>query len=169
MKNSNVRNLILIIGGLYFVAFLFSLSFTFVVNKEQKNAIKYAADNYTYTEDGVDESKTQAELEQYYLDSVANEPVYTPWLFFGKKSWTLSQCQESELKLGLDLQGGMNVTLEISMRDILIALSGESKDPVFNQALQIASQKETNSQDNYLDLFLMSSCSFFDSINNNCL
>ena len=42
MKNSNVRNLILIIGGLFFISFLFSLSFTFVVNKEQKNAIEYA-------------------------------------------------------------------------------------------------------------------------------
>ena len=77
------------------------------------------------------------QLEQYYLDSVANEPVYTPWLFFGQKSWTLSECQDSELKLGLDLQGGMNVTLEISMKDILMALSDNSIDPIFNQALQL--------------------------------
>ena len=87
-------------------------------------------------------SSGDIELEQYYLDSVANEPIYTPWLFLDKKSWTLSECQDSELKLGLDLQGGMNVTLEISMKDILIALSDNSKDPVFNKALSIASEKE---------------------------
>ena len=164
MKNSNVRNLILIIGGLFFISFLFSLSFTFVVNKEQKNAIEYAESfqdsinsQQNYSE------KTKIQLEQYYLDSVANEPVYTPWLFFGKKSWTLSECQDSELKLGLDLQGGMNVTLEISMKDILIALSDNSQNPIFNQALQIASEKEKSSQLDYLELFE----SAFNELNSN--
>ena len=106
MKNSNVRNLILIIGGLFFISFLFSLSFTFAVNKEQKNAVEYAQSfqDSIKTEKNYSD-KTKMQLEQYYLDSVANEPVYTPWLFFGKKSWTLSECQDSELKLGLDLQG----------------------------------------------------------------
>ena len=108
MKNSNVRNLIGFIGGIFFISFLFSLSFTFVVNREQKKAVEFGNGDPV--------------LEQYYLDSILNEPVYTPWLFFGQKSWTLSECQDSELKLGLDLQGGMNVTLEISMKDILIAL-----------------------------------------------
>ena len=109
MNNSNVRNLIRFIGIIFFISFLFSLSFTFVVNREQSKAIDFSKGDYT--------------LEQYYLDSIANEAVYTPWLFFGQKSWTFSECQDSELKLGLDLQGGMNVTLEISMRDILVALS----------------------------------------------
>ena len=154
MKNSNVRNLILIIGGLFFISFLFSLSFTFVVNKEQRNAIEYAEsfqDSINSQQNYSD--KTKMQLEQYYLDSIANEPVYTPWLFFGKKSWTLSECQDSELKLGLDLQGGMNVTLEISMKDILIALSDNSQNPIFNQALQVASEKEKSSQLDYLALF----------------
>ena len=154
MKNSNVRNLILIIGGLFFISFLFSLSFTFVVNKEQKNATEYAEsfqDSINSQQNYSD--KTKMQLEQYYLDSIANEPVYTPWLFFGKKSWTLSECQDSELKLGLDLQGGMNVTLEISMKDILIALSDNSQNPIFNQALQVASEKEKSSQLDYLALF----------------
>ncbi len=139
MKNSNVRNLIGFIGIVFFISFLFSLSFTFVVNREKSKAKEF--------------SSGDIELEQYYLDSVANEPIYTPWLFFGQKSWTLSECQDSELKLGLDLQGGMNVTLEISMKDILIALSDNSKDPVFNKALSIASEKEKISQEDYLSLF----------------
>ena len=139
MNNSNVRNLIRFIGIIFFISFLFSLSFTFVVNREQSKAVDFAKGDYT--------------LEQYYLDSIANEPVYTPWLFFGQKSWTFSECQDSELKLGLDLQGGMNVTLEISMRDILVALSDNSQDPVFNKALQLASAKEKESQLDYLELF----------------
>ena len=139
MKNSNVRNLIGFIGIIFFIFFLFSLSFTFVVNREQNKAKEFSNGDF--------------QLEQYYLDSVANEPIYTPWLFFGQKSWTLSECQDSELKLGLDLQGGMNVTLEISMRDILIAFSDNSSDPIFNQSLQLASEKETDSQLDYLTLF----------------
>ena len=139
MKNNSVRNLIGFIGIIFFISFLFSLSFTFVVNREQKKAVDF--------------SNGDPVLEQYYLDSVSSEPIYTPWLFFGQKSWTLSECQDSELKLGLDLQGGMNVTLEISMKDILIALSDNSQDPIFNQALQLASSKEKASQLDYLDLF----------------
>ena len=139
MKNNNVRNLIRFIGVIFFISFLFSLSFTFVVNREQSKAIQFGGGDYS--------------LEKYYLDSMANEPVYTPWLFFGQKSWTLSECQDSELKLGLDLQGGMNVTLEISMKDILIALSDNSKDPIFNQALTLASSSESDSQLDYLTLF----------------
>ena len=140
MNNSNVRNLIRFIGIIFFISFLFSLSFTFVVNREQKKAVEFSNGDHL--------------LEQYYLDSMATESVYTPWLFFGQKSWTLSECQDSELKLGLDLQGGMNVTLEISMKDILIALSDNSQDPVFNKALQEASSKEKESQLDYLELFI---------------
>ena len=139
MKNNSVRNLISFIGVVFFISFLFSLSFTFIVNREQKKAVDFANGDPV--------------LEQYYLDSLSSEPVYTPWLFFGQKSWTLSECQDSELKLGLDLQGGMNVTLEISMKDILMALSDNSQDPVFNQALQLASSKEKDSQLDYLELF----------------
>ncbi len=149
MKNSNVRNLIKFIGGVFFISFLFSLSFTFVVNREQKKAVDFANGDVS--------------LEQYYLDSISTEPVYTPWLFFGQKSWTFSECQDSELKLGLDLQGGMNVTLEISMRDILVALSDNSKDPIFNDALKQASSKEKSSQLDYLELFANS----FEELNVN--
>ena len=46
---------------------------------------------------------------------IISSEVRWKYVFFGQKSWTLSECQDSELKLGLDLQGGMNVTLEISM------------------------------------------------------
>ena len=149
MNNSNVRNLIRFIGIIFFISFLFSLSFTFVVNREQKKAVEFSNGDFA--------------LEQYYLDSISTEPVYSPWLFFGQKSWTFSECQDSELKLGLDLQGGMNVTLEISMRDILVALSDKSQDPIFNKALVDASKSEKNSQLDYLTLFEQS----FKELNSN--
>tara|TARA_B100000902_G_scaffold352528_1_gene363335 strand:- start:183 stop:3044 length:2862 start_codon:yes stop_codon:yes gene_type:complete len=120
-----------------------------VVNREQKKAVEFSNGDFA--------------LEQYYLDSISTEPVYSPWLFFGQKSWTFSECQDSELKLGLDLQGGMNVTLEISMRDILVALSDKSQDPIFNKALVDASKSEKNSQLDYLTLFEQS----FKELNSN--
>ena len=150
MKNSNVRNLIQFIGITFFISFLFALSFTFVVNKEQKNASVYADEIISIDALKIDQ---RLSLEQYYLDSITNEPIYSPWIFFGQKSWTYAECQDSELKLGLDLQGGMNVTLEISMKDILISLSGNSPDVIFNEALLLASSKETNSQLDYIELF----------------
>ena len=63
----------------------------------------------------------------------------------------------------MDLQGGMNVTLEISMKDILIALSDNSQDPIFNKALKLASEKEKDSQLDYLTLFTNS----FTELNSN--
>ena len=97
MKNSNVRNLIRFVGITFFISFLFALSFTFVVNKAQKSASSYADDIISL--DSLKVSQ-KISLEQYYLDSIANEPIYSPWIFFGQKSWTYAECQDSELKLG---------------------------------------------------------------------
>ncbi|MBN2767286.1 MAG: protein translocase subunit SecDF [Paludibacteraceae bacterium] len=112
---------------------LFYLSFTVVTSTYNKKAIEYAAG---------DKMK-----EFQYLDSVANENV---WL-----GYTLKECREREINLGLDLKGGMNVTLEVSVPDIIRALSGYNSSPNFNQALALASERQkTNSQVQYLDLFV---------------
>ena len=93
-------------------------------------------------------------LEYQYLDSLSGEKVY-----FG---YTLKECREREINLGLDLKGGMNVTLEVSVADILRALSGYNNTPEFQQALQLASERQkTNSQLDYLDLFVRA----FDEVN----
>jgi SecD/SecF fusion protein len=83
--------------------------------------------------------------EYHYLDSMATEKV---WL-----GYTLKECRENELNLGLDLKGGMNVILEVSVPDIVRTLSGGSKDKVFNEAIELAQQRQSESQKDFIDLF----------------
>jgi protein-export membrane protein, SecD/SecF family len=111
---------------------LFYLSFTVVTSTYNKKAKEFA--------DG-DPVK-----EALYLDSVAHEKV---WL-----GYTLKECRNKEINLGLDLKGGMNVTLEVSIPDLLRSLSGKNTSENFNKALEAASEaQKTNSQRQYIDLF----------------
>jgi len=119
---------------------LFYLSFTFVSRGIQKDAVEFATD-----ETGVvDLSKKQA-----YLDSIWNLPVYN---LFGAE-YTYKEVTETELNLGLDLQGGMHVTLEVSPVDIIKGLSGDSEDPNLIQAIKQAQDKRKNSQARFGELF----------------
>ena len=82
----------------------------------------------------------------YYLDSMATEKVYL--------GMTYADCREKVINLGLDLKGGMNVILELSVQDVIKSLSNNNPDPVFNKALQNATQRMASSQKNYVDLFV---------------
>ena len=114
---------------------LFYLSFSVVTNMYNKKAKEYAGGN---------------QLKEYnYLDSIGSEKV---WL-----GYTLKECRDKEINLGLDLKGGMNVTLEVSVSDIIRSLSDFNSNANFNQALANASELEkTNSQKSYIDLFVES-------------
>lgn len=82
-----------------------------------------------------------------YLDSVGKQKVYL--------GYTLKQAREKGVNLGLDLKGGMNVTLEISVPDILRALSNYNTSPNFNRALEMATERQrTTTGTPYLDLFV---------------
>lgn len=108
----------------------------------------------TYNSRAKEHAQGDKMKEYQYLDSLSGEEVY-----FG---YTLKECREKEINLGLDLKGGMNVTLEVSVADILRALSGYNNSPEFVQSLQMASERQkTNSQVDYLDLFARS----FNEIN----
>jgi SecD/SecF fusion protein len=119
---------------------LYYLSFTFVSNNIQQKAVEYATDE----SGNVEFAKKQA-----YLDSIYREPVYN---FLGAK-FTYKEIKETELGLGLDLQGGMHVTLEVSPVEIVRGLSGNSKDAAFNAALEDAAQASKTSNEKYVDLF----------------
>ncbi|MEX2234722.1 MAG: protein translocase subunit SecDF [Cyclobacteriaceae bacterium] len=120
---------------------LYYLSFTFISRGVQKDAAEYA----TNSNGEVDASKKQA-----YLDSVWNKPVYS---FFGLKEFTYKEVKSSEISLGLDLQGGMHVTLEVSPIDIIRTMSGNSQDSAFLSALNKARLQHRNSQRSYSSLF----------------
>lgn len=86
---------------------------------------------------------------EYFNDSMASVPVFNILV----KKYTLKDVREREINLGLDLKGGMNVTMAVSVSDVIRALAGHNLDPTFNKALQIASQKEKNSTRDFVDLF----------------
>ena len=106
---------------------LFYLSFSFVTRHYTNKAKEYA--------------KGDAQIEQDYLDSLANEKVY-----FG--NWTM------EISLGLDLKGGMNVILEVSVPDVIKVLADNKPDEAFNQALANANQLAKTSQEDVITLFI---------------
>jgi SecD/SecF fusion protein len=144
LNNNSItmRNKSLIIALTVVVALLclYNLSFTFVARGIQQDAIAQA----TSADGKVDFSKKQA-----YLDSVWKQPVYN---LFGYE-YTYQDVKENELSLGLDLQGGMHVTLEVSPADIIRAMSGNSKDPQFQQALKRAQEAQKTSQESFTQLF----------------
>lgn len=119
---------------------LYYLSFTLISRKVQQDAIAYASN----ANGSVDLFKKQT-----YLDSLWNKTVYN---LFGAE-FTYKEVKENELSLGLDLQGGMHVTLEISPADIIKGLSGNNQDPVFLAALQKAVEKQKSSNENFTTLF----------------
>jgi SecD/SecF fusion protein len=119
---------------------LYFLSFTFVSTNVQKDAVSYAT-----SENGtIDLSK-----KQQYLDSVWTKPVYN---LFGVE-FTYKQVKDNELSRGLDLQGGMHVTLEVSPVDIIKGLSGNNSDSSFVKALATASRRQRDSQERFSTLF----------------
>ena len=110
---------------------LFYLSFSFVTNRYNKKAAEYAGGD--------------AVKENLYLDSLSTEKV---WL-----GYTLKECREMEISLGLDLKGGMNVVLELSVPDVIRSLSNNNPDENFNKALDLAYAHQATSQKNFIDLF----------------
>ncbi|RYY34946.1 MAG: protein translocase subunit SecDF, partial [Sphingobacteriaceae bacterium] len=118
----------LVLIGLYY------FSFTWVVQKVENDAKEYAKGN--------------PEREKAYLDSVADQPVYP---VFGH---TYQFCKSKELALGLDLKGGMNVTMQVSLRELVRSLANNNPDPAFNQALTKAEEAQKTSQKDYITLFV---------------
>ena len=95
----------------------------------------------------MDKAAQDPKGEAHYLDSMQNEKVYLG-------SYTLKQCREMEIGLGLDLKGGMNVILEVSVPDVIKALADNKPDEAFNNALAEAAKQAVNSQDDIITLFV---------------
>ncbi len=148
MQNKGAIRTIAIIFALIF---LYQLSFTLVTKRVEKKAEKFAEAEATKLANG-NESQfnlLKDEKETYFLDSVSNTNVYN--LLF--KKFTYRDAKEREINLGLDLKGGMNVTLEVSVKDIVKALSGDSQDPTFLQAMELATKRQEESKGDFVTLF----------------
>jgi SecD/SecF fusion protein len=130
MQNKGLITVFAIALGL---ASLYQLSFTWVANNVASDAEEFAAGD----------SKVKAT----YLDSMMTQEVY-PVLGF-----TYSEVKKREMNLGLDLKGGMNVILEVSVKDVLKGLVANAQDPVFVQAIANTDAAQSEGQNNYLNSF----------------
>ncbi len=154
---------------------LYQLSFTYFARKVERDAKQYAySETFRLQAEELAKTQLRKEHEQiddeilalrssllfdsiasfqenFYLDSMMSQPVYN---FFGLTQYTFRECKERELNLGLDLRGGMNVTLEISVEDIIKELANHSSDPTFVEAMERAKIERRTSTDDFSVLFV---------------
>jgi SecD/SecF fusion protein len=128
------RGLIKFFAILFALVSIYQLSFTFVSQKIESDAKSFANGN--------------SEKELKYLDSIGKEKVFD----LGFTDFTYNEVKDKKINKGLDLEGGINVQLQISVKDIIKGLSNNSKNSIFNQALAEASKNRQGNQD-YLDVF----------------
>ncbi len=141
MQNKGLIRLFAILFGLVSI---YQLSFTFITSKLEKDAEAYAISQISEAEE--DYVAKREALEASYLDSISDNSV------LGFTSY--EDAKTKELNKGLDLKGGINVTLQISVKDILKGLANNTKNPIFNKALADADNASKSSDNTYLELFL---------------
>lgn len=132
MQNKGVIRLFAIVFAL---ASLYELSFSYVASRVESKI-----------EQDFDSDPVKI---KYALDSLSNQTVYD----LGFTSFTYKEVKSKQMNLGLDLRGGMNVILEVSVRDVLKGLVGDSEDELFLAVLKQADIDQTKSQSSYLELF----------------
>jgi SecD/SecF fusion protein len=128
------RGLVKFFAILFALVSIYQLSFTFVSHNIESDAKTYAKGN--------------SEKELKYLDSIGKEKVFN----LGFTDFTYNEVKDKKINKGLDLEGGINVQLQISVKDIIKGLSNNSKNPVFNKALADATVNRQGNQD-YIDAF----------------
>ena len=151
MKN---KGLIKFVAWLFGLVCVFQLLLTFQFNRVEERADNYAINLVEESEENFDTKRRDAKLR--YVDSISNIPVFNILI----ADYTYDELKKRSMKLGLDLRGGINAILQISVKDILKTLSNNSTDPVFNQALSDAEEMQKNSQNTYLEDFFIA----FDNI-----
>ncbi|MCB7481141.1 protein translocase subunit SecDF [Christiangramia sediminis] len=143
------KGLIKVFAILFGLVCLYQLSFTYITNDVETDAEEFAAQEFGEDVENYSELRDQAQAR--YLDSIGNNEVIA--------GITYNNAKDKELNKGLDLKGGINVILQISVKDILSGLANDTRDPAFRKALAQADEAQTDSQENYIDLF-------FEAFNN---
>jgi len=129
---------------------LYQISFTFISSAVEDNALEYSINSVSENEMNFSDKRQEKYVN--YLDSIGDEKILGFTTYKGAKS--------KELNKGLDLKGGINVILQVSVKDILKGLAENSKDVVFNNALNNADELQKESDQTYLESFFTS----FDEI-----
>ncbi|RCW90047.1 protein translocase subunit SecDF [Winogradskyella arenosi] len=162
MQNKGLIKLFALLFGLVSI---YQLSFTFKAGQIEDEAEAAAIAKYA---DNVEDYQSKRNAEELrYLDSLKTSKIKVGDTFepievynLGVAQFTYTDVENNAMNLGLDLKGGINVILQISVRDILKGLANNSKDPVFNKALDDAEELQKDSQDSYLQSFFTA----FDAI-----
>lgn len=144
MQNKGLVKLFALLFGLVSI---YQLSFTFKANQIEDEAKQYAINKIAETETDYDSKRSIERLN--YLDSLKTQEVFN----IGVAAYNYDEVKEKAMNLGLDLKGGINVILQISVKDILVGLANESKDPTFRKALSDAEELQKDSQNTYLEDF----------------
>ena len=148
------KGLIRLFAILLALASIWQLSFTAVTRIQEKKAAKVAAEK---AQQFVDANNVAAEVREFVLDSVATirnrayiDSISSEKVYLG---YTYQAAKEKEINLGLDLKGGMNVMLQVQLEDLVKALAGNSSDPDFVKALELAKKNNVNSSQDFIGLF----------------
>ena len=144
MQNKGLVKLFALLFGLVSI---YQLSFTFKANQIEDEAKQYAINKIAETESDYDSKRSIERLN--YLDSLKTQEAFN----IGVAAYNYDEVKEKAMNLGLDLKGGINVILQISVKDILVGLANESKDPNFRKALSDAEELQKDSQNTYLEDF----------------
>ncbi|MFD1096733.1 protein translocase subunit SecDF [Salegentibacter chungangensis] len=137
------KGLIKVFAILFGLVCIYQLSFTFIANEVESDAEEFASQQISENVENYSDKRDVQ--EQRYLDSIGNEEIIA--------GITYNDAKDKELNKGLDLKGGINVILQISVKDILKGLANNSSDPAFNKALNQADEAAKDSQEDYIDLF----------------
>ena len=151
MQNKGLVKLFAILFGL---VSLYQLSFTFTANSVENEAEEFAINKISESKENYRGLRSQEEAN--YLQEKVTDTVYN----IGIAKFTYNEVKQKAMNLGLDLKGGINVILQVSVKDILKGLANNTSDPVFNKALEDASEIQKNSQNTYLEDFFIA----FDEI-----
>ena len=157
MQNKGAIKLFAIV---FAVVCIYQLSFTFFTNKVENDSKEYAlreniktdakflAKGNDLLEDYFTDSISKAQ-KKYYLDSMSDQVIYNILI----RKYTYKECQERNINLGLDLKGGMNVTLEVSVVDIIRSMANFTPDSIFNKSILDAILMQRKSQKDFVTLF----------------
>ncbi len=153
-------------GAIKFVAILialacvYQLSFTWATSHQEKKAAEYAEAAVAAVQQSAEFANVPEVDKAFYLDSLAKEKnrfyidsITSEKVFLG---FTYKEVKEKEISLGLDLKGGMNVMLQVQLKDLIKALADDNQSPEFLQALELAQQKELTNREDFITLFAQS-------------
>ena len=142
---------------LLLLASLWQLSFTLVTNIQEKRAVKYADAKAEAAMQTAAFGKVAEADRAFYLDSIRKDEnrryidsISTEKIYLG---YTYKDVKSKAINLGLDLKGGMNVMLQVQLKDLVKALAGGNNAPEFTKALALAEERSVNSRQDFITLF----------------